>query len=202
MSPKLFVVLLAVLAVLYFSGLGCGLRDDGRSSTALPESAFVEDLLGGLLARFRDPLPAKDLTLDQRASSPGVRYQDGRLHIPAGESARVARLRIAEDVHGDPDRVRCAELSVAAMPAGAALRLLSRYWDLENVEPGPLPLGWEQRPPPSFDPEALRAAQDQPPGAVDRPTADDALRLAVRRRGGVLDVRVSSATAVSLELRP
>ena len=202
MSAKLFVLLLVLLAALYFVGLGMTAFGGGKEDTSKqPESPFAEGL-GTVLAPFRKPIAVGNVSLVTPDSSAGVTADKGRIRVPAGNDPRLVRLKISKDLRDSVDDVRSGELVWA--PAAATEtrpQVQSRYWDLEKKTPGLLPAGWERTAPKSFDPDQLKKSEGEDPFADAKPKEKDPLRLAVRHKGGVLDLRITSKTACTLELR-
>lgn len=205
MNPKLFLGLLLVVGTVYFTGVGMTAVGGGEPpSSRLPQSSFVESILAGLLRPLRDPLPLSDVQLDTGtfSSTLGVSLTGNRIRVPGGSEPRFVRLRVKSKPGVSTDDVRCADLALTSpRHTPRPPHIQSRYWDLDQKQPGPISAGWDRSAPSSFDPQKLKDAAGEDPYPDAKPNEREMLRLAVRNRGGVLDLRIISGDAVDLEIR-
>jgi hypothetical protein len=121
MNPKIFIIILIVLIVIFAAGIVIGSQPDDPGSDG-EINFFDSSLAQDIRARFSTRVRLDEIALNTGASPDGCLLQNKQMTIPADVSL-PCRLDIDAAEEDDSDSVRTITLHFAGGPPGAALQV-------------------------------------------------------------------------------
>jgi hypothetical protein len=119
MNPKLFIVILVILVIIFVGGVVIGAnQDEGGGEVNFFDSSLAQDIR----SRFSTRVRLDEIGLNNGASPNGCLLQGKQMAVPGGVIL-PCQLDIDAADEGDSDSVRTMSLHFANGPAGTTLQV-------------------------------------------------------------------------------
>lgn len=119
MNPKVFIVILVILVIIFIGGVVVGAgQDEGAGEINFFESSLAQDIR----SRFSTRVRVDEINLNNGASPTGCRLQEKQVTIPPGVSL-PCQFSISAAAEADNDSVRTITLHFAGGPPGSTLHV-------------------------------------------------------------------------------
>ncbi len=119
MNPKVFIIILVILAIIFVGGVIIGSGQDNGDSQI---NFFESSLAGDIRTRFSTRVRVDEINLNNGASPNGCLLQEKQMTIPAGANL-PCQLDIQAAAEEDSDSVRTMTLHFAGGPPGSTMKV-------------------------------------------------------------------------------